>query len=111
MKIGTMMFAALCAAMWLGGCSKKADDSGATGAETSSNQSVTPAEVTAYRDEAGHLFCPVMQVEIASEGDAVGHYDYEGVRYYFCCAACPDRFQADPDKYITMLKSPESAAH
>lgn len=26
--------------------------------------------------------------------------DYEGARYYFCCAACGPRFDADPAKYV-----------
>ena len=26
--------------------------------------------------------------------------DYKGKSYYFCCEDCPDKFIADPDKYI-----------
>ena len=28
--------------------------------------------------------------------------DYDGVRYYFCCAHCADAFDADPSTYATV---------
>jgi YHS domain-containing protein/predicted small secreted protein len=58
------------------------------------------AQPVAYRNEEGQLLCPVMNVPIASEREAVGHHDHEGVRYYFCCDGCPERFKADPEAYI-----------
>ena len=46
--------------------------------------------------------CPVMpgnQV-IKTDAEAKGlHRDYEGQRYWLCCAACGPAFDADPAKY------------
>lgn len=47
------------------------------------------------------LHCPVMDAPIASYSAASGYRDYEGVRYYFCCAGCDDAFDAEPAKYAT----------
>ncbi|ALU40877.1 hypothetical protein AS188_15265 [Kocuria flava] len=46
--------------------------------------------------------CPVMpgnQV-VKAEAEAKGYYrDYEGQRYWLCCAGCGPAFDADPAKY------------
>lgn len=46
--------------------------------------------------------CPVMPgslvVKIDAEAAGLAR-DYEGVRYYLCCAACGPMFDADPAKY------------
>jgi Cu+-exporting ATPase len=42
---------------------------------------------------------PVCGMEIAEE-DAVGSYDHQGQRYYFCNPSCLENFRADPDKYL-----------
>lgn len=50
----------------------------------------------------GMAECPVMVgspvvIEVA---EAAGLFrDYEGTRYYFCCAGCGPAFDADPAKY------------
>lgn len=37
---------------------------------------------------------------IKSDAEAAGLYrDYNGERYWFCCAACGPLFDADPDRY------------
>ena len=37
---------------------------------------------------------------VKSEAEAAGLYrDYEGNRYWFCCAACGPLWDADPAKY------------
>lgn len=37
---------------------------------------------------------------IKSQAEAEGLYrDYNGERYWFCCAACGPLFDADPDRY------------
>ncbi|GHH80236.1 YHS domain-containing protein [Promicromonospora soli] len=46
--------------------------------------------------------CPVMRgsTVVKSEAEAKGLFrDYEGQRYWFCCAACEAPFDADPAKY------------
>jgi xanthine dehydrogenase accessory factor len=39
-----------------------------------------------------------MTVAVEASGDAVVH---EGVSYYFCCAGCRNRFEAEPSRYLT----------
>lgn len=46
--------------------------------------------------------CPVMpgSLVVKVDAEAAGLVrDYEGVRYYLCCAACGPMFDADPAKY------------
>jgi YHS domain-containing protein len=43
--------------------------------------------------------CPVM-------GGAINKaifVEYQGKKVYFCCAGCPETFQADPQKYLSKL--------
>ncbi|WP_243228388.1 YHS domain-containing protein [Microbacterium sp. CIAB417] len=47
--------------------------------------------------------CPVMagSVVVKADAEAVGLYrDYEGERYWFCCAGCGPKFDADPARYV-----------
>lgn len=37
-----------------------------------------------------------MQIE---ESEAAGNSELEGKRYYFCSAACQQKFDEDPEKY------------
>lgn len=46
--------------------------------------------------------CPVMRgsTVVKADAEAKGLFrDYEGQRYWFCCAACEAPFDADPAKY------------
>jgi len=46
--------------------------------------------------------CPVMagSTVVKADAEAAGLFrDYEGARYYFCCAGCGPRFDANPAKY------------
>ncbi|MFJ6531764.1 YHS domain-containing protein [Microbacterium sp. NPDC091662] len=48
--------------------------------------------------------CPVMvgSAVVIADAEAAGLFrDYEGTRYYFCCAGCGPAFDADPAKYVT----------
>ncbi|MFD6138589.1 YHS domain-containing protein [Promicromonospora sp. NPDC060271] len=48
--------------------------------------------------------CPVMRgsTVVKADAEAKGLFrDYEGQRYWFCCAACEAPFDADPAKYVT----------
>jgi len=50
--------------------------------------------------------CPVMAGSPVSKtaAEAAGLYrDYEGVRFYFCCAGCGPAFDADPARYATSM--------
>ena len=43
--------------------------------------------------------CPVMGSPI----DKNIFVEYKGKKVYFCCKACPEKFLADPNKYIAKL--------
>ena len=48
--------------------------------------------------------CPVMvgSTVVKSVAEAAGLYrDYEGQRYWLCCAGCGPAFDADPARYAT----------
>jgi YHS domain-containing protein len=50
--------------------------------------------------------CPVMRgsTVVKAEAEAKGLFrDYEGQRYWFCCAACEAPFDADPAKYAAAV--------
>ena len=52
---------------------------------------------------AGMAECPVMvgSPVVIADAEAAGLFrDYEGTRYYFCCAGCGPAFDADPAKYV-----------
>lgn len=55
--------------------------------------------IVAHRNATGELICPVQGDVIKSVDDAAGFQDYEGKRYYFCCAGCPEKFAANPEMY------------
>ncbi len=43
--------------------------------------------------------CPVSGEEFVVTSDSP-HAEYQGKTYYFCCPHCPQKFQADPTKYL-----------
>ncbi|PKY69896.1 hypothetical protein CYJ40_07420 [Brevibacterium ravenspurgense] len=45
--------------------------------------------------------CPVMGgTAVTAQAEAAGLFrDYEGSRYWFCCASCGPVFDSDPAKY------------
>ncbi|MFD2795489.1 YHS domain-containing protein [Promicromonospora vindobonensis] len=50
--------------------------------------------------------CPVMRgsTVIKTEAEAKGLFrDYEGQRYWFCCAGCEAPFDADPARYAAAV--------
>jgi YHS domain-containing protein len=44
--------------------------------------------------------CPVMGGKINKDI----YLDYQGLRIYFCCPACKELFQKDPEKYLQKMK-------
>ena len=42
--------------------------------------------------------------------DAVGHAEYKGQTYYFCAESCLERFQADPETFLTPAEKPAPTA-
>lgn len=50
------------------------------------------------------MYCSVMGSPVKSYAKASGYADYEGTRYYFCCAGCDVKFAAEPAKYADLAK-------
>ena len=57
-------------------------------------------DVKKYGDENGQTLCPVMGNTI----DKIYYADYKGKRIYFCCPACIEPFNKEPEKYMKILE-------
>ncbi|KXK14691.1 MAG: YHS domain-containing protein [Fimbriimonadaceae bacterium] len=113
MKVLLSIAALATLALWIAaGCSSQSTptDDGTATTSTSPSSTTTDAPSTAdpsggsmqladYTNDKGEIVCPVMGTIIKDKSKAVGTYDYEGKRYYFCCGGCPELFEADPAKY------------
>jgi len=90
-------------AIFVAGCNSATDDEPTPTTTSSIDEPATETTETgttvAYTNEKGELICPVLGDVIPSADKAAGFQDYEGKRYYFCCAGCPETFAADPAKY------------
>ncbi|MCF7954262.1 MAG: YHS domain-containing protein [Phycisphaerae bacterium] len=53
----------------------------------------------AEKNRTVQTVCPVMGSPIDKEI----FVDYQGKRVFFCCPACKDKFNADPQKYLEKL--------
>ena len=74
----------------LTGCKKKSEPAAPT----------PSAEVKKVVSEAiEQTTCPVMGKAINKEF----YTEYKGKKVYFCCPACKDTFEKDPEKYISKL--------
>jgi YHS domain-containing protein len=89
----------LVAGLLLAGCSSPAPDAKTEPAiqenATATSTEAPSSELVAFRKD-GKLVCPMMGSEIKDEASAVGHVDYEGVRYYLCCDMCVEPAKKDP---------------
>jgi YHS domain-containing protein len=66
-------------------------------------EGATPAE-SADLSSDDVVECPVMPgvMVVKAEAEAAGLFrDYEGKRYWFCCAACEPLWDADPARYAS----------
>ena len=59
------------------------------------------AAVTPPASAKKQTICPVMGGKINKEI----YVDYQGKRIYFCCPACVDEFNKDPEKYLKKMQS------
>ena len=50
---------------------------------------------------ASQTKCPVMGYNVDQKVFA----DHQGKRVYFCCKDCPEKFKADPDKYMKKMET------
>ncbi|MCK4537713.1 MAG: YHS domain-containing protein [Candidatus Krumholzibacteria bacterium] len=80
--ISRILFAVLIVAFSVGGLYAGKDES--------------PGKFVVPDDYNLQTTCPVMGGEI----DSTIYSDMYGQRVYFCCAACIDQFNADPEKYF-----------
>ena len=69
------------------------------------SHSHSAADAHGHGAAAGEIAeCPVMAGSTVLKADAEAGglvRDYEGTRYYLCCAACGPLFDADPAKYAS----------
>ncbi len=96
------------AALSIVGCSETKTEepkpeASATGAVESTPASGNKVVDGVFCNAEGKPLCPVMNQVVESEADAVEVIEHEGVKYYICCAGCPDKFKADPAKYAIKL--------
>jgi YHS domain-containing protein len=64
--------------------------------EHGAEQIVAATALPEFKDANGRLACPVMGDVVESAAMSSGFADYEGVRYYFCCNSCAERFALSP---------------
>jgi len=88
----------------LPGCKKEqptaqqsAGEQAMTAAKESEPAMAAEAAVAATAEQT---VCPVMEGKPINKAVFV---EYEGKKVYFCCQACPEKFLADPNKYIAKL--------
>ena len=84
----------------LAGCGAPSGSDANPSSSTLTRSQSTHETPVAFRDVDGQLKCPVMGSQIASEKEASGFSDHDGVRYYFCCGACKPKFDTDPHRYV-----------
>ncbi|OQX85912.1 hypothetical protein B6D60_07100, partial [candidate division KSB1 bacterium 4484_87] len=63
------------------------------------------ANVWTTADGAKHFTCPVMKNEGVVDKDTKFSI-VDGKKYYFCCAGCQPKFEADPKKYTDTFAIP-----
>jgi YHS domain-containing protein len=77
-----------------------------TGAESAAKGSdAANLPIGNAKNDKGEYVCPVSGKAIADVKTAE-KTEYKGKVYYFCCADCPPKFKADPEKYITGAAKP-----
>lgn len=61
-------------------------------------------ELATARADAGSVngLCPIMENPVSPTGGSVV---YKGQRVAFCCPGCETDFNADPDKYMNLMKA------
>jgi YHS domain-containing protein len=78
------------------GHAASADEGIACDHEHGAQHVVAATVLPEFKDMNGRLACPVMGDVVASAAESSGYADYEGVRYYFCCVSCAERFAQNP---------------
>ena len=50
---------------------------------------------------------PVCQMDVEPR-TAAARTEYEGDTYYFCSLACKERFESDPESFVSRVESSQS---
>ena len=84
----------------LGGCSAAPEGS----LQESNVVKESPSKLfvrKATKEEIGkEVSCPVMTMEKFKVSTVTPVIDYKGKTYFMCCNGCPEKFMANPEKYI-----------
>lgn len=93
--VGTLTVATVAVLSFLAGCKKEQPPA----SRPSSSQAATdqPAVATVAMEQTT---CPVMEGNPINKNIFV---EYKGKKVYFCCKGCPEKFLADPNKYVAKL--------
>lgn len=87
------------------GCGGASSSEGTTAAETEHHEmapsSGSTAALVPWKDAVvgDRTMCPVSNEEFVVSAESA-KVEHEGHTYYFCCAGCIERFQANPAQYI-----------
>jgi YHS domain-containing protein len=68
---------------------------------------ISPVEANVWTGEDGNKYykCPVMGGEGVVDSTTTFSI-VDGKRYYYCCAGCAEKFQANPSKYLKKFAKP-----
>jgi len=91
--VGTLTVAMVAVLSFLAGC-KKEQPPVSQSSQAAADQ---PAEMTVAVEQKT---CSVMEGNPINKNIFV---EYKDKKVYFCCKACPERFLADPNKYVAKL--------
>src|SRR3989440_920379 len=64
----------------------------------------TPLQYTATPAKEA-LYCPIEKEAINGYASAGSYRDVNGVRYFFCCNGCPQKFDANPAQYTKIASA------
>ncbi len=92
--IWTLTVATAAVLSFLAGCKKEQPPASRPSSQAAADQ---PAVTTVAVEQKT---CPVMEGNPINKNIFV---EYEGKKVYFCCKACPEKFLADPNKYVAKL--------
>jgi len=107
----TALVAGLLLPALLTGCQKTSQQAPASSPQTATPVANTQAPVTGAaatkapanignaKNEKGEYICPVLKEPVTKLDPALSS-EYKGKVYYFCCAMCKPKFDADPTKYV-----------
>lgn len=92
--VGTLTVAMVAVLSFLTGCRKEQPPASRPSSQAAADQ---PAVTTVAIEQKT---CPVMEGNPINKNIFV---EYKGKKVYFCCKGCPEKFLADPNKYVAKL--------